>query len=699
MTYSVVIVLSRGQEQQDRRDVFQKALEGYCRQTYDHSLFEIVAVDSGLNLTDNEVAAYKASLETHDITFTYINHNLGNIGAAKGRNIGWKAADQGKTKHIPDIIYISDDDVVPPPDLFEELTAVYQSFPDAQCVGGICIPPFELAFNNPYAYYDLVIYGNVFPTPRKPAELYKQLPEPYISESVDEHPAYTGNISYKLDILKQLDGFNEEYPPFVYGEDSNLKERLLAHNAQCVFAPTRATHLAVYTWRRFIQQQKNRGAGAVYYKRTHNEPEQTTINIIMRIFATPTVLVKHVITQKSLKIAVLEAIAFYYRQVGKLQYRDKLPRRKPTLLFVDHLPLIGGAQIALLRHLQYINRSSFGIAVILSDLFPEFSKKFEALAVKVHEVSFPKLRKSGVPSLFTLPGTFFAMIRILRSERPDLVVINTERALYFCAPLLAFTKTRCVLIVRDYMYSRRLLKLLNPVIDAYIAVSTHIKEFYPLSSPKSTVIYVGSDMQTRLAAQPPEKLHALRETLKLTQNTLVIGFIGRIIDWKGPLLLLDAYHSMLRHTSLPPTKLVFVGTGPALGPLKNKINEYHLSEQVYVAGFDEEIEKWYALLDIYVHASIEDEPYATSVIEAALAKNAIIATNTGGTPEFIVDNETGILVEASIQEMGAALYTLVSDATLRKQLAIQAYQKASKENIEDVITKRFEEVYQKVLQI
>ena len=97
-----------------------------------------------------------------------------------------------------------------------------------------------------------------------------------------------------------------------------------------------------------------------------------------------------------------------------------------------------------------------------------------------------------------------------------------------------------------------------------------------------------------------------------------------------------------------------------------------------------------------MQASVSAEPFATTVIEAAFARLPIVATNTGGTPEFIEDEKNGLLVEPEKESMVSALTKLVNDEALRKRLGEAAFQKASSGYTEEKITKEFERVYESV---
>ena len=159
-------------------------------------------------------------------------------------------------------------------------------------------------------------------------------------------------------------------------------------------------------------------------------------------------------------------------------------------------------------------------------------------------------------------------------------------------------------------------------------------------------------------------------------------------------LLLEAFAQVFPRER--KVKLVFVGDGPDKERLIDTAKRIGVYPQVHFEGFTDEVEIWYKTFDAFVHASILPEPFATTVIEASFAHLPIVATNTGGTPEFIEDEKNGLLVEPEKESLAEALGKLVNDAALREELGEAAFQKASSGYTEEKITKEFERVYESV---
>ena len=127
--------------------------------------------------------------------------------------------------------------------------------------------------------------------------------------------------------------------------------------------------------------------------------------------------------------------------------------------------------------------------------------------------------------------------------------------------------------------------------------------------------------------------------------------VGRLEGWKRPALVLAA----LAHA--PKARLVFVGRGPEEARLKRLARELSVQERVtWLPEVDEE-----ALLDLYARARLvvvapEGEDLGYVPLEAFLSGKPVLTTEDAGGPlEFVADGETGFVVPARPEAIGAAM--------------------------------------------
>jgi glycosyltransferase involved in cell wall biosynthesis len=127
--------------------------------------------------------------------------------------------------------------------------------------------------------------------------------------------------------------------------------------------------------------------------------------------------------------------------------------------------------------------------------------------------------------------------------------------------------------------------------------------------------------------------------------------VGRLDAWKRADLPVAAL------AYAPRARLVVVGCGPEEGPLRRLAKKLDVSDRVrFVPQVDEE-----GLLDLYAGARLivvtpagEDLGYVP--LEAFLSGKAVLTTDDAGGPlEFVRDGETGFVVPARAEALGAAL--------------------------------------------
>ncbi|MCL5004129.1 MAG: glycosyltransferase [Patescibacteria group bacterium] len=694
MTFSIIVVVSRGVENKDRRAVFAECFATLCRQDFPKENFEIVIVDSGSGLNNGDIDHLSRLASQSDANFTLLKPNLGNLGAARGRNFGLRAVNRGQTKILSSVLVFTDDDVAVPPNWLIEFDRAFKDNPDAVGAGGLTLPPPDLVSKNIFAAYERSVYEN-YPKAQR------------CSFSINEHPVFGGNIAYRRDILNEVGGFDERFVPSIYGEDADLKERVVSRGYFLVFLPIINRHLSSYNFRRFLAQNLSLGGSILQFKLNHGQTSPGYIWLTAGLLTSPVIFLLNLARGRERgRVAFLDGLANFFRQLGKIKYRAQViecfssqmesKTRRIRILFADHTPFVGGAQLALLRHLKFLDRQKFWPVMVLSGSTPDLTRRFEevfGLTVKI--LRFPRLKSLQPQASLYFLADFLDLISLVNREGIEILTANTERAYYLCFLVSLVLRKKLILILRDFEYSRILLRLTAFKVGRYVCVSKSVQDFYGLEK-RATVVYVGSDFEKRLSQVSDLDIDIAAVSLGLpnTRGILTIGFVGRLVFWKGPFLLLDAFTSLVKEGR--EARLVFVGEGVERERLAAKVSQSGLSDRVFFTGFCEEPAVWYKIFDIFVQASIEPEPFATAVIEAGLAGLPIAATNTGGTKEFVEDGVTGLLVTPSADSLTNALEKLANNESLRERLGKNALKKALNSFGEEKITGELMEIYSSV---
>lgn len=182
-----------------------------------------------------------------------------------------------------------------------------------------------------------------------------------------------------------------------------------------------------------------------------------------------------------------------------------------------------------------------------------------------------------------------------------------------------------------------------------------------------TVIYNGVDLErfSPEAADP-----ALRESLGVAPDHILLVFAGRLVGWKGLAVAVRA----LAHPQLQtlPLRLLVIGDGPQRAELAALAATHRVSDRVlfHAPLAHSRLPRYYASADIGVFPSIGDEGFSNSLAEAMASGLPVVSTAFGGNPETVGNEGTcGILVApGDPTELAGALRHVASSPELRRKM-------------------------------
>ncbi|HKQ34840.1 MAG TPA: glycosyltransferase family 4 protein, partial [Nitrospiraceae bacterium] len=119
--------------------------------------------------------------------------------------------------------------------------------------------------------------------------------------------------------------------------------------------------------------------------------------------------------------------------------------------------------------------------------------------------------------------------------------------------------------------------------------------------------------------------------------------------------------------------------------------------RVHIVGFQDPVQPFLAALDLYVHPALM-EGFGIAVVEAMAAGKAVVATTTGGLPEVVAQEETGLLVPpGDADSLAAAVVSLLQDRVRRDQMGRQGRVRAHERFSLEASVAHMEQVYEEVL--
>lgn len=221
-------------------------------------------------------------------------------------------------------------------------------------------------------------------------------------------------------------------------------------------------------------------------------------------------------------------------------------------------------------------------------------------------------------------------------------------------PKLKVIITRHILSpLKETLLHRWLYKKIDRVIAVSQAVKSRISVF---PSEKITVIHNGIDINVFYAAKPG----MLRKELNLSPATKIVGMVGRVHPSKGHATFLESIPAIV--SRYPDAVFVIVGDGEYVAQLKK------MNAPVHFLGKRNNIPEVMKDLDVFVMASL-NEPFGLVTVEALAAGAVVVAANSGGTAEIIVDGESGLLIPpGDPAKLAEALIKILSDGQLSTNL-------------------------------
>jgi len=316
---------------------------------------------------------------------------------------------------------------------------------------------------------------------------------------------------------------------------------------------------------------------------------------------------------------------------------------------------------------------------------------------------------NALNSLYPIPKpcpTSFKIVRRLLRKNHD--VINTQTRFFITSFLgLIFAKLKRIPLVHTEHGARHSIvpnKVIDLISRAYdhsigalivksarrnIGVSEAACEFLKhLGAANAQVIYNGID--TSIFKREDTNY---RQKLGISNNAVVITFVGRLIYAKGVQDLISAF-SKIKDT-VPEVKLLIVGDGPYRAELEKLAYQTDCAGSILFLGQrnQDEVIDVLSATDIFVNPSYS-EGLGISVMEAASIGLPIIATDVGGTREIITTDKTGILVKAGdVGQLAEELGSLRANAELRGELGENARILAERKFNWDKITGEYIKLY------
>lgn len=358
--------------------------------------------------------------------------------------------------------------------------------------------------------------------------------------------------------------------------------------------------------------------------------------------------------------------------------------RKKILLCITK-SAAGGAQKYVYDLATHLPAEQFEPIIVAGGSGPLF-----AMAKKkdIRTISVSGLERDANPAKDL--RAFFYLVRIFIKEKPNIIHLNSSK-MGTIGALAALTakcitghfKPRVIFTIHGWGFreDRNILSRMAIFTASWIAARFHhhtiainsadyrdARAFIPHTN--ISLIPLGIDQIAFLERKSAQTFFS--KQFNIPPHTFLVGVTAELIKNKGIQYLLHALHINTKSPNPMRIHAVVMGEGKERANLEKQIREFGLENDASLIGFVPDANIYLKAFDAFVLPSVKEGlPYA--VMEAMAAGVPVIATNTGGIPDLITHEITGMITAAKKSDiLNNHLNTLYTSQEMRERMGKQA---------------------------
>ncbi len=358
-------------------------------------------------------------------------------------------------------------------------------------------------------------------------------------------------------------------------------------------------------------------------------------------------------------------------------------------------------------HLGWEGSRMHGVKRLFAWMIPRFDQsrfKVSLISLRRKDLSADTLEEFGIDVTYLArhkfdPGTFQALLKVLREKQADIVHLHGYGATTFGR--LCAWRMRIPAILHEHAnhgdtpwFQKVADRLLAPHTDIAIAVSESTGEFTTrarlMPAERTKVVYLGAPLDEFARTRSAAEIADARAALGIAPGTIAIGSITRLMPAKGNQYLIDAAPKILaRH---PAVRFFIVGEGELQATLREQATALGLGDRFVFSGFKRDVAAALSALDIVVFPSLWEGTPLT-VFEALAMGKPIVATDADGLLDVLTDRQDALIVpKADAGALAEAVSSLLERPQVMAGLVEQATQTGRRYDIA-VFVRKMERLY------
>jgi phosphatidylinositol alpha-1,6-mannosyltransferase len=192
------------------------------------------------------------------------------------------------------------------------------------------------------------------------------------------------------------------------------------------------------------------------------------------------------------------------------------------------------------------------------------------------------------------------------------------------------------------------------------------------SSAQSAMVKIAPGIDTEHFA--PSDSSELKSQLGITDKKVIVS-VGRLVHRKGQDVLIEAMPQIL--SKIPKAHLLLIGEGPYRQYLEKRAKDLEIDSDITFIGrvMYSDLPKYICLGEVFVMpsrsrlAGLEVEGLGIVYLEASACGLPVIAGNSGGAPDAVIDGVTGVVVDGKDQHVIAtSIVNLLEDQEKAREM-------------------------------
>lgn len=363
----------------------------------------------------------------------------------------------------------------------------------------------------------------------------------------------------------------------------------------------------------------------------------------------------------------------------------------------DFGPRAGGIETFVIGLIERLPRGSAIVYTSAQDNSHEYDRKW------LEEYGVEVLRDNA-KILLPTPGVSFCLNSLVRDRQIKTVFFGAAAPLGLLSKglrkagvqrIVALTHGHEVWWSRIWPF-RQAMKAIAKQVDhlTYLGEFTR-RAISKAISPKAAeaMVKIAPGIDTDHFA--PVDASQLRDQLGVSDKKVIVS-VGRLVHRKGQDTLIEAMPEIL--TRIPDAHIVMIGEGPYRAYLENRAKALNVQGSVTFIGRIQyaDLPGYICTGDIFVMpsrsrlAGLEVEGLGIVYLEASACGLPVIAGDSGGAPDAVLEGKTGLVVDGrSPREVAKAVIGLLSDEKRCKEMGAQGRQWIINEWRWDIWAKNF----------